>query len=233
MADNLRSRCDGRAMACAGNHVRRCFRASFASSTRCAAQVVAGTPRASTRSSAACSLSRRSRARTTHASGLNHQTQRSTSAAICSSQSQWRACASSCSSTTRIRSSDHPDAEAGSMTAGRRQPHVATSPGRGPNSRSTPCLRPHDRARSAHRRCQGPSVTRLDDARSQRSLAIPTRSTPALATAPTNQIVTANRPTTWSCATAVTACPDRPGRKAADSDATVRPSASASAVNRA
>ena len=29
MADNLRSRCDGRAIAGAGNHVRRCFRASL------------------------------------------------------------------------------------------------------------------------------------------------------------------------------------------------------------
>ena len=75
MADSLRSRCDGRAIAGAGNHVRRCFRSSLASSTRCVAQAAAGTPCASTRSSAACSLSRRSCARTAHASGLNHQTQ--------------------------------------------------------------------------------------------------------------------------------------------------------------
>ena len=128
MVDNLRSRCDGRAIAGAGNHVRRCFRTSLASSMRCVAQVVAGTPRASTRSSAACSLSRRSRARTVHASGLNHQTQRNASATICSIQSPRRACASSCSSTTRIRSADHSDADAGSMTTGRRQPHVATRP---------------------------------------------------------------------------------------------------------
>ena len=198
MVDNLRSRCDGRAIAGAGNHVRRCFRTSLASSTRCVAQVAAGTPRASTRSSAACSLSRRSRARIAHASGLNHQTQRNASAAIGTIQSPRRACASSCSSTTRIRSADHPDADAGSMTAGRRQPQVAASPGSGPNRRSTPRLRPDARARSAHSRCHGPSVTRLDDARSHRSLANPTRSTPTLPTAPTSQIVTANRPTTAS-----------------------------------
>ena len=104
------------------------------------------------------------------------------------------------------------------MTAGLRQPHVATSPGRGPNRRSTSRFRPHDRARSVHSRCHGPSVTRLDDARSQRSLANPTRSTPTLATAPTSQIVTAHRPTTSSLATAATA-----------SDATAGPSTPASA----
>ena len=87
-------------------------------------QVVAAAPCASTRSSAACSLSRRSRARTTHASGLNHQTQRSASAAICSSQSPRRAWASSCSSTTRIRSTDHAAADAGSRIAGRRLEQV-------------------------------------------------------------------------------------------------------------
>ena len=37
MADSLRSRCDGRAIAGAGNQVRRCFRTSLASSTRCVA----------------------------------------------------------------------------------------------------------------------------------------------------------------------------------------------------
>ena len=218
MVDNLRSRCDGRAIAGAGNHVRRCFRTSLASSMRCVAQVVAGTPRASTRSSAACSLSRRSRTRTVHASGLNHQTQRNASATICSIQSPRRACASSCSSTTRIRSADHSAADAGSMTTGRRQPHVATNPGSGPNRRSTPRFRPHVCARSVHSRCHGPSVTRLDDARSQRSLANPTRSTPTLATAPTSQIVTANRPTSSSLAAATTAA-----------DATAGPSTPASA----
>ena len=223
MADNLRSRCDGRAIAGAGNHVRRCFRASFTSSTSCVAQVVAATPCASTRSSAACSLSRRSRARTTHTSGLNHQTQRNVSAAICHSQSQRRAWASSCSSTTRIRSADHAAADAGSMTAGRRQPHVATSPGRGPNSRSTPRLTPHDRARSLHSRCHGPSVTRRDETRSQRSLANPTRSTPALATTPASQIVTAQRPMASPVVTAAAAGPNRPGWERAGSDPTASP----------
>ena len=228
MVDNLRSRLEGRAIAGADNHVRRCFRTSLASSTRCVAQVAAGTPWASTRSSAACSLSRRSRARTIHASGLNHQTQRNTSAAICSIQSPRRTCASSCSSTTRIRSADHPDADAGSMTAGRRQPHVATSPGRGPNRRSMLRFRPHDRARSAHNRCHRPSVTRLDDARNHRSLANPTRSTPRPANAPTSQIVTATRPTTSSLATATAAGRDRLGREPAGRNATTDPTTSAS-----
>ena len=228
MADSLRSRCDGRAMAGAGNHVRRCFRASLTSSTSCVAQVVAGTPCASTRSSAACSLSWRSRARTIHASGLNHQTQRNASAAICRSQSPRRAWASSCSSTTRIRSGDHADADAGSMTTGRRQPHVATSPGREPNNRSTPRLRPHDRARSLHSRCHGPSVTRHDDARSQRSLANPTSSTPAPTTAPTSQIVAAHRPMASMNAAEATSGRDRPGRDPADSDPTPGPAAPAS-----
>ena len=228
MVDNLHSRLDGRAIAGAGNHVRRCFRTSLASSTRCVAQVAAGTPWASTRSSAACSLSRRSRARTIQASGLNHQTQRNASAAICSIQSPRRACASSCSSTTRIRSADHSDADAGSMTTGRRQPHVATSPGRGPNRRSTPRFRPHDLERSAHSRCHRSSVTRLDDARNHRSLANPTRSTPRPANAPTSQIVTANRPTTSSLATAAAAGRDRLGRGPAGCNATTDPTTSAS-----
>ena len=105
----------------------------------------------------------------------------------------------------RIRSADHSPADAGNMTTGRRQPHVAIKPGSGPNTRSAPRLRPHDRARSAHSRCHRPSVTRLDDARSHRSLANPTRSTPTLATAPSNQIVTAIRPTTSPRATTAAA----------------------------
>ena len=51
--------------------------------------------------------------------------------------------------------------------------------------------------------------------------------------APASQIVTASRPATWPPATAAAARPDRPGPKAADSDATAGPSPSASAVNRA
>ena len=178
MVDTLQCSCDGRAIAGAGNQVRRCFRTSLARSTRCAAQVVASTPSASIRSSAACSLSRRSRAQTIHASGLNHQTQRNASAAICTSQSPRRTCASSCNNTTRLRSADHSDAAAGRKTTGRHQPHVATNPGRGPKTSSTPRFRPYDRARSLHSRCHHPSATRRDDARSRRSLANPTSRTP-------------------------------------------------------
>ena len=48
------------------------------------------------------------------------------------------------------------------------------------------------------------SYLHCSTARSLRSRANPTRSTPALATAPTSQIVTANQPTTCPLATAVT-----------------------------
>ena len=153
----------------------------------------------------------------------------------CSIQSPRRACASSCSSTTRIRSADHSDADAGSMTTGRRQPHVATSPGRGPNRRSTPRVRPHDRERSAHSRCHRPAVTRRDDARNHRSLANPTRSTPRPANAPASQIVTTNRPTTSPLATADDAGRDRPGRGSGGRNATTDPTTPASftsSVNR-
>ena len=67
----LRSRLDGRAIAGAGDQTARCRLNVRARSTNSLAYSVPCTPRFSTASSQACSLSRRRRLHAIHSSGLN------------------------------------------------------------------------------------------------------------------------------------------------------------------
>jgi len=67
----LLSRLDGRAIAGAGDHVRRFRLKARARSTSSVAYALPSTPRLNTASSHACSLSRRNRLQAIHMSGLN------------------------------------------------------------------------------------------------------------------------------------------------------------------
>ena len=67
----LLSRLDGRAIASAGDHVRRFRLKARARSTSSVAYALPWTPRLNTASSHACSLSRRNRLQAIHMSGLN------------------------------------------------------------------------------------------------------------------------------------------------------------------
>jgi len=108
--------------------VSRSARSERTMSSRCPAYTEGRSPARSTRSSAASSASRRTRAAAIQASGWNHHSAKATSQINCESQSKRFTWANSWRSTRRRRSSGQAPALAGTSTTGSRAPAViATS----------------------------------------------------------------------------------------------------------